>query len=279
MKYVFFGTPDFAAIVLQKLIACGLVPLAVVCNPDRPQGRKKVITPPSTKVLAEKHGVPVLQPEKLSEIKDTLKNLNADFFLIAAYAKILREDIFSIPRLGTLGIHPSLLPKHRGASPLQTAILAGNTETGVSIFRVDAEVDHGPVYGEKALTLAENETYETLMRRLAELGGAYAGELLPRIAAGKILPKEQNHAEATFTKKFTSEDGCVPEEDLLAAKHGDAEKSETIYRKIRALNPEPGVWTLRGGKRVKLLAAELQKSGLKITILQEEGKTPTRIVF
>ncbi len=283
VRYVFFGTPEFAALVLERLISSGLVPLAVICNPDRPVGRKKIITPPPVKVLAEKHGVQVFQPEKLPEIKDALKNLNAALFLIAAYAKILRDDIISIPRLGTLGIHPSLLPKHRGASPIQSAILENDKETGVALYRVDAEVDHGPVYGEKTLPLHGNETYETLMRKLAELGGDYACELLPEIGSGNISPKEQNHAAATFTKKFVTEDGFVSETDLKAAQNGNAELAGAVYRKIRALNPEPGVWTLRQAqgeqKRIKLLAAELQKAGLRITLLQEEGRRPTRVAL
>jgi methionyl-tRNA formyltransferase len=140
MRYVFFGTPRFAEIVLRKLLDAGMPPVALVCNPDRPVGRKKIVTSPPTKTLATNNRTPIeiLQPEKLDEaFMEQLQTLRPDFFVVAAYAKIIPKAVLAIPRLGTLGVHPSLLPKYRGASPIQSVILNGERETGVTIYAMD----------------------------------------------------------------------------------------------------------------------------------------------
>src|SRR6266481_8138985 len=148
MKYVFFGTPEFAAIVLDELIAAGFLPDAIICNPDRPAGRKKVITPPPVKKLIAERGLEsqtkILQPEKPTP--ELFKEFDdIDFFVVAAYAKIIPQSILDIPRLGAIGVHPSLLPKYRGSSPIQSAILAGEMETGVTLYMLDHKMDHGPM--------------------------------------------------------------------------------------------------------------------------------------
>ncbi len=269
MKYIFFGTPEFAAIVLEKLVEAGIPPALVVCAPDKPAGRKKIITPPPTKILAEKYNIGVLQPETLANFKSQITNHKPDFFVVAAYAKILSREILAIPRLGTIGVHPSLLPKYRGVSPIQSAILNNEKETGTILFLMDEGVDHGPVLAQEKLPIA-NSNYEKLLKELAELSGDLLIKTIPKFVEGKVTPLPQNEAGATYTKKFGLEDALV---DLK----NDPPKQ--IWLKIRALNPEPGVATaleLKNGKkiRLKLLEADFKDNKLELKRVQPESKNP-----
>ncbi len=302
MKFIFFGTPKFAAIVLEKIIEAGLKPTALVCNSDEPIGRKKIITAPAAKqlLLDKKINIPVFQPKKLSEIKTELKNINADVFIVAAYNKIISEEIINIPKFKTIGVHPSLLPAYRGPSPIQTAILNGDKKTGIDLFLIDKEVDHGPILANTECEIAENDNYETMTEKLANLGAKLIINELPKYLAEEIKPLEQNHEKATFTKKFLTKDGFVelpvyltdchsresgnPESEKTwipgQARNDKAEKAsaELIFNKIRALNPDPGVFTLvntkNGQKRLKLLEAALNDGKLELLRVQPEGKKP-----
>ncbi|MBI2035527.1 MAG: methionyl-tRNA formyltransferase [Candidatus Liptonbacteria bacterium] len=270
MNYVFFGTPRFASIILQKLIDADTPPVLVVCNPDKPVGRKKVITAPETKIIAEKNVIPVLQPEKLSDadfenLKSKILNLKCDIAVVAAYAKIIPKEVIELFPNGIIGVHPSLLPKHRGPSPIQQAILDGDKETGVTLYVMDEKVDRGPIISDSRFKISDLMTYTELEEKLAYIAGELLVGVLPNYIEGKIKPKEQNHAEATFTKKFTTEDGFV---DLAK------DKPELITRKIRALNPEPGVYIVQNEKRLKLLEVKLLDGKWVITKSQLEGKVP-----
>ncbi len=284
MKFVFFGTPEFAAIILEKLIKVGLLPQAVVCNPDKPIGRKKIVTPPPTKVLAEKHNISVLQPEKLLDVKSKLSDVDCQLFVVAAYAKIIPKEILEIPRLGTIGIHPSLLPKYRGATPIQTAILNGDEKTGTTLFLMDEKIDHGPIL-ENRETPITNRNYKELEKELAELSANLLIETLPSIEEKIKNAKPQDESLATYTKKFSArggsaeggktEDGYVASKDLEAAQSVGGKVAIEIDRKIRALNPEPGTWTLQNEKRMKILGAGLTPEGkLKLKKIQFESKKP-----
>ena len=282
MRYIFFGTPNFAATILERLISAEMPPIALVCNPDRPVGRKQIITPPPTKTLVIRHqslGIKVFQPQYPSLLMSNVSALMSDFFIVAAYAKILPKEILEIPRLGTIGVHPSLLPKYRGPSPIQSAILAGEKETGVSLFLMDEQLDHGPIIAEQKTTIDNLfSNSRELENRLAEMSAELLIETLPKFVESKITPLSQDESQATYTKKFTSEDAFVSEKDLRAATNENSpEKTAEILRKIRALNPEPGVWTLQGNKRVKLLEAALEGNKLVLKKTQEEGKTPLEI--
>lgn len=264
MKYAFFGSPEFAKIVLEELITAGFPPATVVCNPDRPVGRKQAITPPPTKILAKENEISVAQPETKEDIPNFL-GTSFDFFVVAAYSKILPKYVIDLPKLGVIGVHPSLLPKYRGATPIQSAILAGEAETGTSLFMIDEKIDNGPLLATSSLRLATSETYETLMQKLAKASGELLVKTLPDFMAKKIKTQSQNDEEATFTKKFTTEDGFV-----------DLEKDDPIIieRKVRALNPEPGIWTIKDGRRMKILEAELKDGKLLLKKIQFEGGTP-----
>ncbi len=288
MKFVFFGTPEFASIVLGKLIAAGFIPSVVVCNPDRPVGRKKVITPPQVKArimnyeLGIKDKIKILQPEKLD--KEFLNSLftphnSFDIFIVAAYAKILPKDIVEMPKLGTIGVHPSLLPKYRGTSPIQSAILAGEEETGVTLYLLDEKMDNGPIIAQRELEFPITDLqFPKVLEELAKLGGDLLAETLPKFISSEIIPRPQNPIEATFTKKFSTEDAFIEKEELESALGGDnPEIAGVIYRKILGLTPEPGVWTLKDGKRIKFLEAELQNGRLVLKVTQNEGQKPVKL--
>jgi methionyl-tRNA formyltransferase len=289
MKYVFFGTPEFSAIILRKLIQSGLAPVAVVSNPDRPVGRRQIITPPPVKVVAQEFPeIKIFQPEKIEDsFAQELSGLGADFFVVVAYAKILPKSIVEIPPGATLGVHPSLLPKFRGASPIQSVILAGEEQTGITLYLLDERMDHGKVVAQSAFALSGKETYESLSKKLAEMSGELLVGILPRFAEGVLTPQPQDEKNATYTKKFSTQDAFVSEEDLRDAMSGNAAKAIAIDRKIRALNPEPGVWTQASnlmigplsivGKRVKLLGSELKEGVLVLKKIQIEGCTTIEV--
>lgn len=258
---VFFGTPQFAVTILEQLIASPFAPSLVVTAPDKPVGRKQKLTPPPVKVLAEQHGIPVLQPDKLDEeFITTLKTTNYNLFIVAAYGKIIPQAILDIPEHGSINVHPSLLPKLRGASPIQGVILEGLTETGVTIMLMDEKMDHGPTLAniQHAITNPKITT-EELSRELATVGADLLVETLPRYLAGAITPEEQNHTEATYTKLITKEDG-----------HINWEKSaEDIERRIRAYTPWPSAYACWDDKQIKFLEAEIVDG--------EEGNKPGEI--
>jgi len=280
MRYIFFGTPEFAAIILKKLIEAGFIPEAVVCNPDKPVGRKKIITPPPVKQLIanRKAQSAIFQPENLSDVKSQLSKVNCQIFIVAAYAQIIPKEILEIPRLGTIGVHPSLLPKYRGPTPIQTAILNGEEKTGVTLFLMDEKMDHGPIISNEKLVMSNEETTKTLTDKLAELGAELLIDFLRKHENAqkdeKIKGVPQDESQVTYTKKFSTEDAYLEPLNLEKAQQEGGEIAIQIDRKIRALNPEPGTWTIKNGKRVKILEAKLINGKLKITKIQIEGKKP-----
>ena len=242
MRYVFFGgqESEFAQIVLDKLIEAGMAPIKTFRN------AKEIIN--------------------LKELEE----LSADFFLVASFAKILKKELIQIPPKGVVCVHPSLLPKYRGASPIQSAILNGETETGTSLFLIDEKVDHGLIVATDNLKLAADDNFKSLSRKLAELSAELAIKTLPKWVVGKIQPQIQDEAKVTYTKKFVTEDAQV---------NLETDSPKSVCLKIRALNPEPGVFTILKLKdnrqlRLKLLSAELNGETLRLITVQPEGKKP-----
>lgn len=267
-RFVFFGSPHYAEIVLAKLIEKGYKPELVVCNPDRPAGRKRIITPPETKVLAERHGIEVLQPEKInSPINWAINWQDIDFSVVAAYGQIIPLEVIELPRLGTLGLHPSWLPKYRGPSPIKSVILNGERWTAATIYQMDEGMDSGPTLWGKPIEIKEGESAKELGERLWKEEAEGLVSILPAFLAEKLEERPQNHELATYTKMFETKDGEV-----------DMEKDAPIeiYRKILALAEEPGVYTLnfpsREGKRVKLLEAKYRNSEVIVKKIKPEGK-------
>ena len=291
MRYVFFGSPKFAAIILEKLIDAGYIPTAVVCNPDRPVGRKKIITPPPVKAkimnyeLGIMNKIKILQPEKLDEkFHNSLFKIHNsfDFFVVAAYANIISKQILDIPKLGTIGVHPSILPKHRGSSPIQTAILNNDEKTGVALYLMNEKMDNGPIIAQSKIKITA-QNYEKLSEELANNGADLLIETLPKFLRGEITPKKQDHNQATFTKKFTTQDAFIEPDELEKAINIGGEIAVKIYNKIRALNPEPGTWTLQQAQskpqRMKILEAELiDDKKLKLKKIQYEGAPRPKIL-
>ncbi|KKU56337.1 hypothetical protein A3A64_04515 [Candidatus Gottesmanbacteria bacterium RIFCSPLOWO2_01_FULL_48_11] len=279
MKYVFFGTPEFAGIILKGLIEADMPPVAVVCNPDKPVGRKKLITPPITKQIAEQEGIKVFQPKTKKDLVALSPSLSemADFAVVAAYAKIIPLKVINGFKLGIIGVHPSLLPKFRGPSPIQSVILSGKLETGTTLFMLDQGVDDGLILIQGKVNV-ENRNYEELIKVLGELSLKLLTETLPEFVSGKIKPVPQDENEVTVTNFFEPEAGLVKENDLKDALGGDEEKSSKIERMVRALNPEPGVYTLANSKRTKLLSVRKDGSKLVLEKIQKEGKTPQAFV-
>ena len=282
MKFIFFGTPEFAAIILEKLIQAELMPEAVICNPDKPTGRKQIITPPPVKVLAQKYGLTIYQPKDKNELLEIIKKLQPDLAIVAAFGMLFPKEILAVPKYGFINIHPSLLPKYRGPTPIQTAILNGDEKTGVSLFLIDEEMDHGPILAKRELEFPiSNFQFPILSQKLAELGADLLIETLPKYINGEIKPQAQDESQATYTKKFSTQDAYIEPKDLEIAQEKGGDKAIEIERKIRALNPEPGTFTLslsKGGlKRTKLLEAKIIDGKLKITKIQVEGKKPQNI--
>ncbi|HEY4523855.1 MAG TPA: methionyl-tRNA formyltransferase [Candidatus Paceibacterota bacterium] len=271
MRYIFWGSPQFAEKVLTKLTESNFIPIAVVTNPDRPAGRKKVLTPTAVKSFilrsAFREQVAIFTAEKLDgDFIDKLNALQADLFVVVAYAKIIPKEILLIPKHGVIGVHPSLLPKYRGASPIQSVLLSGEQETGVSLYILNEAMDAGPIIKKEMVPIEPNETYQELSAKLADLGGNLLSGVFKEENISALTAEKQNDAEATYTKKIKTEDGYV---DL------EKDTPTDIYRKIRALNPEPGVWTIRNNQRVKLLKAKLVNGKLELEIIQVEGKKPS----
>lgn len=261
-KIIFFGTSIFSVEVLEQLKARGVVPTAIVTTIDMPQGRKLILTPPPAKIWATENAVSIYQFEKLKEeAVQTLKNLKPDLFIVASYGKIIPQSMLDIPKFGTLNIHPSLLPEYRGASPLQYSILNDSKNIGVSIIKMDAEMDHGPIVAVKKV-LIENWPINILELKkiLGKEGANTLCDTLPQYLDGSLKLTEQDHSKATFTKKITKPDGEI---DL----NGDQWKN---YLKTQAFFGWPGTFffTERHGKkiRVKINSASYDKENNKLVI-------------
>jgi methionyl-tRNA formyltransferase len=241
-KIVFYGTGDFAATVLKNIVQSGnYAVLGVVTQPDRPAGRHFENHKSSVKMLAENFNLPVLQPESLKEFDNPVFS-QADLGVVAEYGLIIPARLLDLPKYKTLNLHGSILPKYRGASPIQTAILNGDGQTGITLMLMDKSMDHGPTLAYASTEIASGETYKQLSDRLAQMAAELFLRETPRYIDGEITPVEQKHEAATFCKILTRDDGKV-----------DFNKSGAeIYNQYRALSPWPGIWTMLDNKRCKL---------------------------
>lgn len=266
IKIIFIGTPQFGAIILDKFCQSEFKPFLVVTETDKPVGRKQAVTPPPVKIIAQNYNLPVEQPELLVNSKSQITNSKPDLIVVAAYGQILPKEILEIPKYGCLNIHPSLLPKYRGATPIQAAILSGDQETGVTIMLMDDQIDHGPILAQKKTVIGKNETAGQLHDRLAVLGAELLIDTIPDWAAGRIKLVEQDHKIATYTKLLTRDDGKI-----------DWRKpAKEIEKQIRAFDPWPGTYTMHQKKRLKILKAKLENGKLIIEQVQPEGKKPMK---
>ncbi|MFA6897792.1 MAG: methionyl-tRNA formyltransferase, partial [Candidatus Paceibacterota bacterium] len=210
-KFAFFGTPSLAADLLEALKGAGFVPAVIITNPDQPVGRKMIVTPPPVKTWAIENNIECLQPTSLkdSEFISQLSKVNCQMFLVAAYGKIIPESILQIPQLGSFNVHYSLLPKYRGATPVESAILNGDIETGVSIQKMVYELDAGDVVASEKTEIRPDETAPELRMRLNEIAKSLLIKTTEKIISENIAPETQDPAKATFCHKIKKEDGLI----------------------------------------------------------------------
>ena len=248
MKIIFMGTPDLAVNILDEIIKSDYELLAVVTQPDKRKGRGKKLSPPPVKELALKHDLLVLQPEKVREGKfiDKVRDLEPDIIVVAAYGQILPKELLDIPRYGCINVHTSLLPKYRGAAPIQYAIINGDEETGVTIMYMDVSLDTGDIILQKKIEIEDDETAGSLHDKLARLGAQALIEALDDIKVGKAKRVPQDDSKASYVR-------------TLDKKMGEIDFTQSaiqIERKIRGLNPWPSAYTFLDGKSLKIWEAQ-----------------------
>lgn len=292
MKIIFFGTSNVALPVLESLSRKHEI-VAVITRPDAPVGRKQEIKESPVSVLAEEMKLKTLKPEKVKgneQLKTELASQQPDLAVVVSYGKILPQDIISLPRLGTLNVHFSMLPAYRGSSPIQFSLLNGDGKTGISIFLLDEEVDHGPLLAQYPVDIDPEDNYFSLSEKMAFLSGKVINEVVEGYAAGTLQPKPQPETGVSHTKMITAADGKI-----------DWQKSASeIYNAFRAYYPWPGCYFFWEGKKIKIndgrpaQTADLsasqpgtvlpsgfvacgQNSALEILTLQMEGKTPVAL--
>lgn len=286
MKIIIAATTEFGIPTFDNLKDKHEIVL-VITQPDRPVGRKQVMTAPPVKVWAEKNNLRVMQPEKISDAQAIITTISADLMLVAAYGQIIPLTLLNTPKHGSVNIHGSILPKYRGASPIQSAILNGETETGITLIRMDEKMDHGQVLFIAKTPIEPNETFTALYKRLSELSAEKVPAALEDYIIGKLKSYVQDEARVTFCGLLNKEHGRLRWTD----------SAKTNHQKVLALNPEPGTWTMLDEKSVKILKTELLTDNkielagklyrhgsdlavkcadysLKILELQPEGKKP-----
>lgn len=262
MRIVFAGTPDFAAIALKALLEAGHNVVGVYSQPDRPAGRGRKLMPSPVKQVALDAGIPVFQPVSLKpeEAQQELAALQPDVVIVAAYGLILPKAVLEIPAHGCLNIHASLLPRWRGAAPIQRAIAAGDAETGITIMQMDEGLDTGDMLLKTSTPIHASDTGGSLHDRLADMGGKAIVEALTRLAKGELTGEPQNDADANYAHKLSKEEG-----------HIDWTRSATdIERLIRAFNPWPGTFTDLGEQRIRIHRASALEQG--------SGKAPGTVL-
>jgi methionyl-tRNA formyltransferase len=261
MRIVFMGTPEFAVTPLEFLMLNRAGVVAVYTQPDKEAGRGRALVAPPVKAVALKYGLPVYQPVNLKSVeeRDKLTALKPDIIVVAAFGQILPQAILEMPRYGCLNIHPSLLPKYRGVSPVPAAILNGDEFTGVSVMMLDRGVDTGPVLVQVQVSITGWDTTSSLTEKLSRVGAQLLLEILPRWVKGQVMPQTQDDVQATYTRMIDKEAGKI-EWNRPAVE---------LWRQVRAYQPWPGSYTRWQGKQLKIIEA---------VPLEGQSGTPGRVV-
>ena len=249
LRIVYFGTPAFAVPALERLLASRHAVVAVVTQPDRPSGRGQHLHEGPVKAAAVAHGVPVLQPEKIKapSFHDALRARAPDLGVVAAYGRILPDEVLSLPPLGLINIHASLLPAYRGASPIQHAVINGDPETGVSIMRVVRELDAGPVFAMARRPLAGDETSVEVEHDLAQIGAELTLTVVDAIARGDAVAQAQDEARVTYAGKLTKADGLLDW----------GQPARSLHNRVRGLHPWPHAHSFLGGHRYVIMRTQV----------------------
>ncbi len=288
LNFIFWGTPDVASKTLEILKKDGYLPSLIITAPDKPQGRKMILTPPPVKIWAIENNIPYIQPEILSGKDLLLTGVSQadeprgsavpagtdsdpikveslpDLSLVVAYGKIIPEDIINLPKLGSINIHYSLLPKYRGASPVESAILNGDKETGITIQKMEYKMDTGPIIAQEKIEIGNEEKVGELKTRLIKIGGDLLVKILPDFIENKITPIPQEEDSATYCKKIKKEDGLV---DLIN------DSPNSLYNKFRAYSTWPRTFFFKDNKRIIITDAKLENDKFEILkIIPEGGK-------
>lgn len=275
-QVVFFGTSEFAIPALNKLMESQEIEVkAIVTQPDKPTGRHQELMPCPIKKFAEKLEIPILQPESLrknTEFQELIENLEPDIFLVVSYGHIIPKALLKIPKYGAINIHGSLLPRYRGASPIQEALLQGDTTTGITIMTINEKMDEGPVIFVKRLEIEKEDTFETVYKKLAIIGGEFVVPAMLDYMDGTLGPIPQDHSQATYCKKIEKNDGLIDWKKMTAT---------AIHNRIRAFTPWPGCFTYWNGKRLKIIEAEVKEGKVaagKMNIgMNDEGNEELQI--
>jgi len=280
INFVFWGTPDVASNTLEILEQSGFLPSLIITSPDARKGRKMLLIPPPVKVWAEKNKIPCIQPEENTELlsffsseefglavrsEKKIKEAKYDLSIVVAYGKIIPENILNIPKLGSINIHYSLLPKYRGASPVESAILNGESRTGVTIQQMEYKMDSGPILTKEKVEIGKDETTPELRKRLIKIGGELLVKILPDLMEGRIKPIPQNENSATHCAKIKKEDGLI---DLNA-------DGVLNYNKFRAYATWPRTYFFENGKRIIITKARLENNNFIIEKVIPESKKET----
>ncbi len=241
MRVVFMGTPEFAVPTLQHLINSECSVVGVVCQPDRPSGRGKKIQCGPVKTVALAQNIPIFQPEKMKapEFLETLRSWNPDVIVVAAFGRILPQVVLDLPSKGCVNVHGSLLPKYRGAAPIQWAVMNGEAETGVTIMMMDAGLDTGDILEQGVMPILAEDTAGDVASRMAEMGGSLLVSTLQRWVAGSITPQAQNESQSTLAPILKKEDGLLDW----------SQSASTLANRVRGLSPWPGGYTFVNGER------------------------------
>ena len=248
-KLIFIGTAEFGLPAFEALTKDENFEIVlVITQPDKPVGRKQVVTSSPIKISAEKKNITILQPEHIIDIKEKISLLKPDLTVVAAYAQLIPEEILNLPKYGCLNLHASLLPKYRGSAIIQAAILNGDEQTGLTIIKMDKGLDTGPIVAQTIIKIDDNDTAETLYNKLSAMGADFMVETVKKYIAGKITPKIQDSSQASYVKEITKSDGLI-----------DWKKPAVNLEKfIRAMNSWPMAWTWQDGKQVKIIAVQNQ---------------------
>lgn len=247
MCVVFMGTPQFAVPILGSLLRSPYQVVAVYTQPDKPVGRRQRLTPSPVKELAREHKIPVIQPNtlKTAEVVEDLASLKPELIVVAAFGQILPRKVLSLPKFSCLNIHPSLLPQHRGPSPVADSLLCGDLLTGVTIILMDEGLDSGPILAQEKVGIAATDTTGSLTAKLAHVGAGLLMDTLPKWLKGELEPQPQGESQATYSRLITSKDGEI-DWHLPAVE---------LWQRVRAFNPWPGCYTWWQGKRLKIHSA------------------------
>lgn len=262
-NFAFFGTPEVASDTLDILFGAGYIPKIIITSPDRRAGRGMHMTESPVSVWAKEHNIACIKPEKLDGVFiEELKKYEIDLSIVIAYGKILKEDLIKIPKLGTINIHYSLLPKYRGASPVEEALLRGDEVTGVSIQQMEFKLDSGPIIAKQEVSIDEDELKTDLLKKLTKIGGELLRDKLEDIFNKNISPEIQEESNASYCSKINKEDGQI----------GQNSNPLLDYNKYRAFHGWPGVYFFHNGKRIKVVKAKYENDSFVIERVIPEGK-------